>query len=155
MLQLASAPARRRCAAALGVCALLLTGCAEMFTHRQPADVPVWTGTIAGLDKTNCGGFRVDVWRRGEEFRGRAFPTGDTSGGLSGSLSAWYVDGVIFENGVIDLSLFQRTAYPVGIWPNTTWRGRLEGDTITLDEQPPSCGRTLVVNRTPSVPEKG
>jgi hypothetical protein len=154
MPELASAASTWRSALALGTSAVLLGGCAALVTHHQPADAPVWSGTIAGLDKPDCGGFTVDLWRRGDEFRGRAYPT-TPPGKLAGALSGWFVDGVIFENGAIDLSLYQRTGYPVGRWPDTTWRGVLEGDHITLAEQPPSCGRTLIVDRAPSAPEKG
>jgi hypothetical protein len=155
MLNPAYAPSRWRSVLALGISALLLGGCAEAFTHHQPADAPVWNGTIAGMDKPQCGGFKVVIWRHGDEFRGRAYPTSATGSDLSNNLSAWYVDGMLFENGVVALSLYERTVLPAAQWPSTDWRGVLVGQTVTLAEQPPSCGRSLVVSRTPSAPEKG
>ncbi len=40
-----------------------------------------------------------------------------------------------------------------GVAPDFTLT-TFDGETITLAEQPPSCGRRLVLDRAPSVPEK-
>ena len=155
----------------LGLCALGLSGCADMFTVDIPEGGPKLTGDISGdanyLDLF-CAPMSVDI-NVGFDPVNQVYPGGGqlpvgylagraytSAAGLSPGerlvpgLQPWWIEGEIYENGTALLTLYQSTYLPSGpanspgAKPFSVFRGTLLDNRLDLMEQPPSCGRHLV-----------
>mgnify|MGYP005861414471 CR=1 FL=1 len=139
----------------LAAAALGLAACADRFVLPDPAGAPQLVGEISAATARpgyDCQPMRAELAILDEpavadprglrRIVGRAHP--------GGPLQPWWLEGELYENGVVAVTLFQSTIIPAGpidssgAKPMSVFRGTLVGTRLDLAEQGPSCGRRLV-----------
>jgi hypothetical protein len=152
--------------------AVLLAGCADMFTVPIPETGPSLVGEISSEPARpgeNCEPMRVEVFvlqpatdpryrGAGEdpvgELSGRAYYAHEAAAGGLGhvlpTMQPWWLEGDLYPNGIAVVTLYRSTLIPAGpadaqgAKPFSVFMGSFTGERLEVTELAPFCGRTLL-----------